>query len=296
MLEKGDEEMRLHVGGGTGYGALTVFPVWGEYDGPRGYSSRTAGLRLSEQDGGPSVPVLMAANEGERPVLMLEGQLLEGGWQNRVLVRSMLVPARGSLDLEVACVEAGRWGGVADHRNRGRRASVRIRSALREPPGHGRQGEVWRRVAQYEDRQGANDTGSYAVHADRAASEIEQLVGSLHPLPGQVGVVLGIAGQPAMAEVFDSPRTLRREFDSIVAAAGMDALGREPVVTPSRRARRFLDHSSRLGLRAESPAGVGTTLRGRGDYAEVAALSWQRRMVHQTMNNPRHPLNAGVGL
>ena len=39
--------MRLHVGGGTSRGALTVFPVWSEYDGGRGYSSDPSSIQLT---------------------------------------------------------------------------------------------------------------------------------------------------------------------------------------------------------------------------------------------------------
>ena len=44
-------------------------------------------------------------------------------------------------------------------------------------------------------------------------------------------------------ETFDSPTTLRREFDAIISAAGLDALGVAPGRTPARRAIRFVDRA-----------------------------------------------------
>src|SRR3712207_5286074 len=134
--------MRLHVGGGTPRGALTVFPVWSEYDGGPGYSSDPSSIDLAERAEGASVLVLVASNGGNRPVLMLEGHVLEGGWQNRVLARSVLVPARSSLEVEVACVEAGRWHGGRRHTFSGRRTSPRVRSAVQQSA-QGRQRAVW---------------------------------------------------------------------------------------------------------------------------------------------------------
>lgn len=293
--------MRLHVGGGTGRGALTVFPVWGEYDGPRGYSLDPSGIELAERVDGPAVPVLAATSRATRPTLLLEGQVLEGGWQDRALLRSVLVPAGGTMDLEVACVEAGRWHGAGAHASRGRMTSPRVRSALRGERGRpdrtrgDRQGEVWRRVSEYDALLGANDTASFATHAERAAAEVRRLVGELRPLPGQVGIVVGIEGQPVMLEVFDSPTTLRRRFADLVTAAGLDALGRAPVETPSRRARRLADHVARVRLVPSAPAGVGTTVLGSDEYAGVAALAWRRRLVHLSATNPRHPLHQEVG-
>ncbi|MDX6241048.1 MAG: hypothetical protein QOG10_5872 [Kribbellaceae bacterium] len=266
-----------------------VFPVWGEYAGPRGYSVNAKTAELAEQANGPTVSSLVATNTGDRPLLMLEGQVLEGGWQNRLLGRSVLVPAGTSLDLEVVCVEKGRWGGGRDHAWNERRASLRVRSGLNT--GEDRQGEVWRRVTEYDARYGPNATSSFAVHADRAVQDVRRLVDGLGPLPGQVGVVIGIAGQPVLAEVFDSPITLAQQFRSIVKAAALDALGQEELVTPSRRARRFVDRAGRVERRPIAPAGLGTTVAGADGYATVAALAWRRRDVHFVATNPRHALN-----
>src|SRR3954451_5600838 len=101
----------IHIGRGTERGALTIFPIWGEYAGPRGYTTQMKDAVVSEQDGGPSVESLTVTNPAEKPMLMLEGQILEGGWQNRMLARSVLVAAQAELAVEVVCVEAGRWGG-----------------------------------------------------------------------------------------------------------------------------------------------------------------------------------------
>jgi hypothetical protein len=228
-------------------------------------------------------------NSGSRPRLVLEGQLLEGGLQNRLVARSVLVPALATMDLDVLCVEAGRWSGGLEHKWNERCASLRVRSASVSESD--RQGEVWRRVEEYEARYGANETASLVEHGDRAAADVDSVVKGFRCLGGQVGVVLCIAGQPVLAEVFDSPSTLARQFRSLVRAAALDALGQEHVATPSRRARRFVDRLARVERHAVAPAGVGTTLIGADSYASVSALAWRRRDVHLVATNPRHSLN-----
>lgn len=280
---------QLHVGSGTTNGALTVFPIWGEYEGPRGYSLNAKSALLAERAAGAAVSMLSATNTGNRPLLVLEGQLLEGGLQNRLVARSVLVPAHGAIDMDVVCVEAGRWSGGSKHQWNDRRASVRVRSALVSKGDQ--QGEVWSRVAEYEGSYGSNETASLVEHADRAVADVDRLAEAFRPLAGQVGVVLGIAGQPVVAEVFDSPSTLASQFHSLVRAAALDALGQEHVATPSRRARRFVDRLARVERQAVAPAGVGTTLAGANAYASVSALAWRRRDVHLVATNPRHPLN-----
>ena len=82
--------MELHVGRGTDRGALTVFPVWASEGGSGGYRCDLAAAEIAEQADGPAVDSLAVSNAGSLPLLMLEGQLVEGGWQNRMLTRSVL--------------------------------------------------------------------------------------------------------------------------------------------------------------------------------------------------------------
>jgi hypothetical protein len=280
---------QLHVGAGTTRGALTVFPVWGEHDAYRDYSTASERAVISEVTGRPEVQTLTITNPGDEPLLLIEGKILEGGWQNRMLARSVLIKGRGQLDVEVVCVEQGRWGGGGAHESRERRASARVHSGLT-----GGQGEVWRRVTEYNARYGANRTESFTEHADRAQSDVGELTTGLRPFPGQIGVVIAVSGEPVFAEIFDSTATLAEQFLSIVSAAAMDAVGRPEVETPSRRARRFVDHAARVRCDRVGPAGLAVTVRGHDDYVDVSVLEWRRREVHLRLTNPRHQLNGAA--
>lgn len=105
---------KLHVGQGSGYGGLTVFPVWVDAPVATGLDLGNAtNIDVAEREGSHVVSELVAHNSGTRPALLLEGELLEGGSQNRALAYPLLLAADVSEVVEVACVEAGRWhGGV----------------------------------------------------------------------------------------------------------------------------------------------------------------------------------------
>lgn len=307
--------MRLRVGRGAGRGALTVFPLWSDEAAPLDYEVDLSAVRISEREDGPVVTSLQATNTGTRPVMLAEGQVFDGGWQHRMLTRSVLLSAGSRADLDVVCVEQGRWGGEREQ-SVGRRASMRVRNteavgagvvgaavASAAAIGRGRDGvgpwqdaearqdEVWHRVGEYDARYGANPTTSFAEHAERARSDARSLVGGLYPLPGQVGLVAGVAGHPVMVELFDNPRTLHHHFDSIVTAAAMDAVGQPVEPTPARRAISFVDRTGAVEPWPVGRAGLGCTVRAASPYAILTALSWRGRLVHVTSTNPRHPLN-----
>ena len=276
----------LHVGRPVHRGALTLFPIWnGRAVGTRGYVPGGDVVQVAEREGAAVVAQLVVTNPAPRPALVLEGDLLEGGQQDRVANRSVLVAAGSAEVLEVSCVEQGRWQGGRAHRVTNRRAPMEVRAALRQD-----QGEVWRRVASYSDRYGHDDTGSLR-HADgRAQDRATALVAGLDPLFAQCGVLVGLAGQPLLLEVVDSPRTFRQLWRPLLESVALDALHAPAAPTPGRRARRFVDRLVRTGVDVTGEAGVGRSLVGGSPYVDVRGLLWQDRAVHAVALNPRHEL------
>ena len=60
----------------------------------------------------PLVNTLFIENMSGDTVLILDGEMVEGGNQNRVIAQDMVLPPHsGKLDLTVFCVEQGRWHG-----------------------------------------------------------------------------------------------------------------------------------------------------------------------------------------
>lgn len=293
----------LHLGRGSTRGALTVFPLWGEGHRSSGYATMSPSVQVSELPDGPQVGTLVVTNPHDEPLLLTAGELLEGGHQHRMVADSVLLPPRSEQPVAVVCVEHGRWSGGRDHRSAGRRASARVRSGLRagvaggtgQAAGRDRQGEVWSRIAGLEGRFGSSDTRSYLDYADGAEPDVARMTAGLRPFPGQVGVMVGVAGHPVFAEVFDRPEALEQQFDSIVQAAAMDAIGHPPVTTPSRRGRRLLDRAAAVARRQTAPAGLARRLSGGDQKVEVESLDWMDQQIHALLTNPRHPLHQPVG-
>ena len=61
---------------------------------------------------GPQVNQLVLVNRGKRPLILLAGEVVSGGKQDRIIGKDRLVPAGAApLPLDVFCVEHGRWTG-----------------------------------------------------------------------------------------------------------------------------------------------------------------------------------------
>jgi len=66
-------------------------------------------VEVTEVSEAGHVPELKFRNEAEKSVLLLDGEELVGAKQNRVINLTILAPARSTITIPVACVEAGRW-------------------------------------------------------------------------------------------------------------------------------------------------------------------------------------------
>ena len=279
--------MKLHVGQGTTIGSLTIFPVWHDRVVParRRYDTGHDSLVVTEVAGGPDVPQLQVHNPGERPVLVLDGQLFEGGWQHRMATRSLLVPPGQQARVDVACVEQSRWGGDQRQSNRGRRAPTYVRDGFER---QGQQSEVWRRVRAYA---GSSPTASLVDGMDALADQEQLLQRLVRPLAGQSGVVIGVGSQPLTFELFDHPQTLVEQLPQLLRAAALDGHGRPSLPTPARRARRLVERLERTRLDWEPSVGQLSTLgRATTTHLDVMSLRQGYRPVHLRATHRTHPI------
>lgn len=269
---------RLHVGQGTHRGPLTLFPVWTDARAAsRDYlTGATAPVDVAERAGSSAVDQLVLTNRADRPVLLLAGELLEGGWQTRALAATtMLAPGRPSVE-RALCVEEGRWGGDVVHVRRARRAPGAVRARFDDPQA---QQAVWDRVRSYDAVAGPSTTGSLADRLDRTEPAIGDLTRGLRPLSGQRGLLIGIAGRPAWLEVFDSGRTLATHWSGLLHAATLDALGRPSIRTTGAAARSFAERVEGTRHTSVTPAGLGHRCSG-GTRIRVDDVRWHDRTIH----------------
>src|SRR5205823_7096727 len=133
------------------HGALQVFSLQAKAPAPPlGVltldEARKEGSLLITERADASVPELVVENRAKSHVLLLAGEILIGGKQNRVLREDILLPPlSGERPIGVYCVEQGRWNeGRKEFESKGSFAQPGLRSKLME---RADQGRVWDSVA-----------------------------------------------------------------------------------------------------------------------------------------------------
>jgi hypothetical protein len=144
------------------------------------------GLTVTEVDEAGAVESLLVANPLGTAALLYEGEELVGAKQNRVLERSILVPAGSELEISAKCVEQGRWAySTASFAPAARAAHPELRR-LRHDLGAPSQQAVWGEVAAKSARLGVRSATGAAeqMYLDRSAS-LDQYAQALPRLDGQ---------------------------------------------------------------------------------------------------------------
>jgi hypothetical protein len=245
---------------------------------------------------------LVLVNNSDRPLILLAGEIVTGGKQDRIVGKDRIVqPHSDPIDLSVFCVEPHRWVETAEKFGAMNflmaQPSVR-RSAMADK----NQQKVWDQVgrsslAMAEAAPGAagelQATSSYArvMENREVKKEVEAIAAPLQDSYGHVlrelrarnavGVVVAVNGQIIWADIFASSSLLQTYWPKLVRSYAAEALTDSPM--PVHHARRGDAQSAQAFLEnfrgerewVESEPGVyrRTEIDGAGFRAfELASL------------------------
>jgi len=235
------------------------------------------------------VSELLAVNAGDEPVLIVEGQVLRGAKQDRVLCCSVLSAARSQTRLPVACVERGRWDYGSRHFAAGGWCPPTMRHRLKQLACSASserfvaQASVWheirrrhRATATRSERENLCDI--LDTHRDRA----QDLRHALPCSAGASGIAVALNGKVVCADIFDSPTTLARMWERIIDGIVLDSLevrhtGRHPTAISVE------PYKGRVWERAAT-VGLGEAYRSTGEDGSLAtALVADGTLIHMSM-------------
>jgi O-acetyl-ADP-ribose deacetylase (regulator of RNase III) len=293
----------LRVGSPIAFQGLTLIPIH-ESRPTAQVEYETLAKALAEKHavvtevGGGSVPELGVKQSGELPVLLLDGDQLIGGRQNRVLNTTLLVPVGIDFVVPVSCVEQGRWhqtradfgtGEIVPPALRYTKHSSVSASYRRGMSARASQSDVWASVSDTLHRTAAYSATSDLYEAYRSMdTRIEETQVRLGAVPtGAVGVVAVIDGQARAADLFDKPETLAEFWPRLVRSYALEAVNAGPTddSIAVAAAQAILDAGETASRSAEAfPAhGLGDDVRVAAPDVQGAALIHAGVAIHAVL-------------
>jgi hypothetical protein len=255
-------------------------------------------ISIEEVSEAGSVGTLRVVNRAGEPVLLVEGEVLLGMKQTRVLNLTILVPATAVLEVPVSCVEAGRWRAVSEQ-SIGKAAvnlapsvraakTVTVARSMRSSRSFASdQGAVWAGVDRVLDRHGAHaPSRSYADLAESNTVHLTAIASSVEPAPGQLGVIACVGGRVACVDIFETPEVLGSLWSGLVASYQAEALtadnvGSKPLGARADATAQRWFRSIPAGSASVGPdIGLGSHISVVAPDVEAAALVHAGRVVH----------------
>ena len=222
--------------------------------------ARSRGTQVPQYNAGASVNQLVLINRGKRPVLLLAGELVSGGKQDRIIAKDRIVaPGAEPLPLDVFCVEHGRWSSGLQFSA----AKTMVHPSVREQAAVNQsQSEVWESV-----RKGttANVVAPPSASPRIAAADLADVVSSTAPTQSYskmyegsrvgvsvdgfvdemqrrfaratsgskgahiVGVVVAYGGEVAWSDIFASSDLFHHYWMKLLRSYSVEALARPTI-------------------------------------------------------------------
>ena len=224
--------------------------------GSEGMARSRDGVVRPADSNGASVNQLVLINRSKRPLLLLAGELVSGGKQDRIIGKDRLVPVGSKpLPLDVFCVEHGRWSSGASFTNAKTivHPSVREQATLQKD-----QGRVWNAVRSGTTAEATASAGAARLAAPRIARTIQdeaptesyqkiyesrEVRGSVETyveevqrrfareisgLKGEhvVGVVVAYGGEVTWSDIFASSDLFQQYWKKLLRSYVVEALAR----------------------------------------------------------------------
>ena len=237
------------VGDGITRAGVTVFPVTAEGSPkladdeqviPFADALQQGVLTVTEAGHDMQVASLRVHNRGKDPVLVMAGEIVEGGQQDRVITQDILVPPSDRpIALTVNCVERSRWSGGSSF-SYGGQAEMGLRRVVQV---RRNQDATWEAVSDINGRKASlvqalgydsmalrSSGGTYMASLEsgvlerQVAKTAQELHQELSKEGDVVGIVVAVGGRVVGSDVFGAPEVWQRVSESTLAAVARDAM------------------------------------------------------------------------
>ena len=281
------------------------------------FDQATADAALDIHEAAAQTVPTVEAITGKAPVLILGGDTIIGGAQNRIINITILLKAAATTAIPVTCLEAGRWNSgrrftaarPVDHSLRSMVAQ-QVSGSERAPAHPARpttpafaadQFAVWQEIDQRHARAAVNSP-TQALHEvyRREERSVDEFVCAF-PMPtGSRGIAIGLFNRLVGLDLFDSTETLERQWPRLVASAASALLDHQRAIDAGAAAkpahgrldsgaldRMLARAAAALATATVTPSvGLGRDVRFAAPKLVGTALVHDRRAIHVALFRP----------
>ncbi len=257
-------------------------------------------IEVTEKLGG-SVPELEVENKGAKAVLLLNGEELKGGRQNRTLNTDILVKPKTKITIPVSCTERGRWSYAQEAppgktepvmRSAGYVTPHSMRSNISKGVGQSlgmgmgfkaNQDQVWQASSDY--HAGYNvptRTGAIDDVFNAKESDIRKYLDALRPDKDTWnGMAVVIDNKFVGLDIFDSSAIMAQLWDKLVRSYTLDALrGGDGCVFNKETIQKTISAAMDANMKVYKSVSLGYDVRIEAPRLLGSALAFRKNNLY----------------
>jgi hypothetical protein len=261
-----------------------------------GNAMKAGSIEVTESSEQGSVNQLSVINKSPFFVFMMDGDIIAGAKQNRILNTSVFLAPHSTIKLPVSCVEQGRWryksakfeptDYVAPSEFRNAKSKTVTENLKVHNSFMADQSKVWKNVADYTDRFKVQSASmNFSDVFEQRPSAYEKYTQSLSAEKDATGVAVFINKELRSVDVFNRADIFGEYFPKIIRGAALDAYNTNAPqdITIDEASSKTLDLLNRLrGTKPELHAGVAAGQEKRFNSKELSGfeLDYNGDLVH----------------
>ena len=259
-------------------------------------------IEVKEVDASGSVNNLTVFNLSGKFVFFMDGDILSGAKQNRVLNTSVLLAPNTKSNIPVSCVEQGRWSKVSDKFNSSEfisptklraEKSQKVSRNLNDEMGHvSDQGEVWGNVSSYSVcYQIKSPTSSLSDVYNEKKDQFEDFVTNFRIDNEANGISIFVNKTLLNLEIFNRKDIFAEYFPKLLRGTAMEAfrikVQKEKITEAEAKYKMstFLDKIEEIPMDIHQGVGVGNEKRFETKELTGFELEYNKNLIHLTALN-----------
>ncbi|MGA3116273.1 MAG: DUF6569 family protein [Syntrophobacteraceae bacterium] len=248
--------------------------------------------RITETGPGGEVPFLLFENTSDNPVIILDGEEVVGGKQNRIVNATLVILGNATVKIPVSCIQAGRWrreradfesaGSVFRARSRAVHKATVTANVHESGSFRSDQNAVWNEVSESLHELGVeSSTSDFLEGRERVAHRLEEFVEAIRPAKNQIGAIYldthGILG----LEMLGSPVLFAKDCDKVTRSFAFEILNAPDLNRASAEAaKKWWHRVLEAGFTLYASPGAGEDIRVAAEDLIGSGLIWDGVVVH----------------
>lgn len=281
--------VQLEFGSSCRHDGLALFPLFGpDSERELAYLTLEEAIAcdfLEVREGKVAKPQeLVAENKSDQMVLIIDGEEIVGGRQNRIVNSSVLLPFHTSIVLPVSCVEGGRWRVAKRNARAGGVAFPSLRTtALGKGTNHrADQLHIWASIRE----RGAlfhhqPPTNALRELYDQQEDSLARYAAVFRYPQNSKGVIAAMANGLICADIFSQARTLAKFWPKLIRSYALDAIAwRGGEMVNKGEGERLIDALPEARFQVHPSVGLGQSVRIEGKDLRGSAIVYVGQVVH----------------